>query len=133
MDLKRINVFLLSGFYVVAGVNHFINPDFYYLLIPDYLPFHTVINYVSGFVEILLGIGVLFEQTRKISVYLLVVLLISFIPAHIYFLQIGSCVKNGLCVSEWVSWVRLLFIHPILIAWALSVQFLKKKSKLSPR
>ena len=121
MDLKKLNLFLLSGFYVFAGVNHFINPQFYYDLIPDYLPFHELINVVSGLAEIILGIGVIFQKTRKWSSYLLVTMLISFIPAHIYFIQIGSCVEGGMCVSEWIGWVRLLIIHPLLIWWALSV------------
>lgn len=130
MDLKKTNVLLLSGFYVVAGVNHFVNPNFYYPLIPDYLPFHEVIIYLSGLVEILLGIGVLIEKTRKISAYLLVGLLIIFISAHVHFLEIESCVEDGLCVPEWISWVRLLVIHPLLIAWVLSVQNFRKNRPL---
>lgn len=122
MDLKKINLFLLSGFYVFAGTNHFINPEFYYGLIPDYLPYHDAINLISGVAEIVLGIGVLFEKTRTWSSYLLVAMLICFIPAHVYFLQIGSCIETGLCVAEWISWVRLLVIHPLLILWALSVR-----------
>lgn len=122
MDLKKINLFLLSGFYVFAGTNHFIDPEFYYGLIPDYLPYHDAINLISGVAEIVLGIGVLFEKTRTWSSYLLVAMLICFIPAHVYFLQIGSCIETGLCVAEWISWVRLLVIHPLLILWALSVR-----------
>ncbi len=125
MDLKKANLFLLSGFYVLAGVNHFINPEFYYPLIPDYLPFHEAINYISGVAEILLGIGVLVNKTRSLSSYLLVAMLVFFIPAHIYFIKIGSCIESGLCVPEWISWTRLLVIHPLLIVWALSVNKIK--------
>ena len=121
MDLKKLNLFLLSSFYVFVGVNHFINPQFYYGLIPDYVPSHELINVVSGLAEISLGIGVIFQKTRKWSSYLLVAMLISFIPAHVYFIQIGSCIEGGMCVAEWIGWVRLLFIHPLLIWWALSV------------
>ncbi len=128
MDLKKANLYLLSGFYVFAGANHFINSDFYFALIPDYLPFHGAINFISGFIEILLGCGVLFQKTRKISSYLIVLMLVSFIPAHIYFLQIGSCIEGGICVSEWISWVRLLVIHPLLIIWALSIKNVESKS-----
>ncbi len=129
MDLKKINLFLLSGFYVFAGVNHFVDPEFYYGLIPDYLPFPDLIIVVSGIAEIVLGIGVLFQRTRKWSSYLIVAMLISFIPSHVYFLQIGSCVEGGLCVAEWISWARLLVIHPLLIWWAWSVGSLKLKSE----
>lgn len=121
MDLKKLNLLLLSTFYVFAGVNHFINPQFYYGLIPDYLPFHELINVVSGLAEISLGIGVIFQKTRKWSSYLLIAMLISFIPAHVYFIQIGSCIEGGMCVAEWIGWARLLIIHPLLILWALSV------------
>ncbi|MCG8374529.1 MAG: hypothetical protein MI700_13390 [Balneolales bacterium] len=129
MGLKRINVLLLAGFYLFAGINHFINPAFYLPLIPDYLPFPNAINIISGTAEILLGGGVLFNRTRKVSSYLLVAMLITFIPAHIYFLEIGSCLENGLCVPEWVSWVRLVIIHPLLIIWALSVRNFAQKTK----
>lgn len=72
MDLKKANLFLLSGFYVFAGANHFVNPEFYYELIPDYLPFPDVINLIAGVAEVLLGAGLLFKSTRKWSSYLLV-------------------------------------------------------------
>ena len=129
MDLKRINLFLLSGFYVFAGANHFINPEFYLGLIPEYLPFPDLINTISGIAEIVLGLGVLFQKTRKWSSYFLVIMLLSFIPAHVYFLGIGSCIENGLCVPEWISWVRLVIIHPLLIIWALSVRNVGPKTK----
>lgn len=111
----------MATFYVVAGVNHFIDPEFYYDLIPDYLPFPDVINTLSGLAEIVLGLGILFKKSRRVSGYLIVIMLIGFIPAHVYFLQIGSCVEGGLCVPEWISWLRLLVIHPLLIWWAFSV------------
>ena len=50
-------------------------------------------------------------------------MLIAFIPSHIWFIEIGSCVEGGLCVDEWISWLRLLIIHPVLIYWAYWVGF----------
>ena len=128
MDLKKVNLLLLSGFYIFAGSNHFINPEFYYPLIPDYLPFHSAINITSGMAEILLGFGLVFDWSRRWSVYLIVTMLVAFIPAHIYFIQIGSCIDDSLCVPEWISWARLLLIHPLLIGWALSVRKFTWKS-----
>ena len=122
MDMKKVNLFLLAGFFILAGLNHFRNPEFYLDLIPSYLPYHDAINVLSGIAEIGLGIGVLFQKTRKWASYLLVAMLVAFIPAHVYFLQIGSCVEGGLCAPQWVGWVRLVVIHPLLIWWALSVR-----------
>jgi uncharacterized membrane protein len=109
---------LLVVFYVGAGSYHFINPGFYLALIPDYLPFPEIINDVSGILEIILGIGVATKRFRKISVIGIIILLILFIPSHLYFIQTGSCVDDGLCVSPWVAWIRLVIIHPLLMYWA---------------
>jgi uncharacterized membrane protein len=110
--------YLLIGFYLFAGSYHFVNPDFYYDLIPDYLPYPKLINYASGVLEILLALGVIFPKTRLIAVNGIILLLLLFIPSHVYFIQIGSCIENGLCVPEWLGWVRLVVIHPLLILWA---------------
>jgi uncharacterized membrane protein len=115
---RQISCFLQSAFYILAGSNHFVNPDFYAGLIPDYLPYHSAINILSGVIEILLGLGLLYPITRKFSAYGIMAMLIAFIPSHVYFIQIGSCVPDGLCTSEWVGWVRLVFVHPLFIFWA---------------
>ncbi len=115
--IKITSLWLLSGFYVIAGANHFINPEFYLPLIPTYLPFPKEINLLSGVAEVLLGVGLLLVTTRKASAYLIVAMLICFIPSHVYFIQVGSC-AGELCVDEWVGYFRLLVIHPLLILWA---------------
>lgn len=116
--MKKLLRYLLTLFFIVAGVNHFINPQFYLPLIPPYFPFPEAINVVAGIVEILFGFGLLLEKTRKAAAWGIVLLLVAFIPSHVYFIQIGSCVPDGLCVPAWVGWVRLVIIHPILLAWA---------------
>ncbi|MCF1751518.1 DoxX family protein [Mariniradius sediminis] len=116
--MKKLLRYLLTLFFIVAGVNHFINPQFYLPLIPPYFPFPESINVVAGIVEILFGFGLLLEKTRKAAAWGIVLLLVAFIPSHVYFIQIGSCVPDGLCVPAWVGWVRLVIIHPILFAWA---------------
>ncbi|MEM1002043.1 MAG: hypothetical protein AAGH46_05295 [Bacteroidota bacterium] len=122
LNLKQVFRFGLIGFYAFAGSYHFINPEFYHGLIPVYLPFPELINYLAGIIEIVLAIGVAFEQTRKLSIYGIVAMLIAFIPSHIYFIQIGSCIDDSLCVAPWIAWMRLLVIHPILILWAWKVK-----------
>jgi len=107
----------LSAFYVLAGLNHFRDPEFYLPLIPEYFPAHELINYVSGILEVILGVLIIPVTTRKYAATGIIILLICFIPAHVYFIQIGGC-AGKLCVPEWIAWVRLLIIHPILIYWA---------------
>jgi len=113
---------LLIAFYFFAGSYHFINPESYYPLIPDYLPYTELINYSSGFIEIMLAICVSIPKTRLLAVNGIILILIAFIPSHIYFITEGGCMSDSLCVPVWVAWVRLIFIHLLLIYWAWSVR-----------
>lgn len=119
MDLKRnISTYLQAAFYVFAGINHFVNPSFYEGLIPSYLPFHDAINFASGGFEILFGAALVSSKTKKIASFGIIAMLVAFIPSHVYFIQIGGCIADGLCAPLWVGWVRLIVIHPLLIWWA---------------
>ena len=117
--LKRYSLFVLSGFYIFAGINHFLNPEFYLPLIPDYFSNAEFINIMAGLAEIIFGIGLLIKKVRRLAIVGIILMLLAFIPSHIYFIQKGSCIDGGLCVSNWIGWVRLVIIHPILIAWPL--------------
>ncbi len=108
----------MAALYLFAGLNHFINPDNYYALIPSYLPFPELLNILAGIAEVIFAVGLFFPKYRKISAWGIILMLIAFIPAHIYFIQIDSCIPDGICVPEWGGWVRLIVIHPILIGWA---------------
>ncbi|MCA6074571.1 hypothetical protein [Fulvivirga sedimenti] len=119
--MKRIGWIALSIFYIVAGLNHFRDPEFYLPLIPGYFPNPELINLGAGIVEILLGILVAISSTRKAACWMIIILLVCFIPSHIYFIQLGGC-AGKLCVPEWVAWVRLLLIHPLLIIWAYRIK-----------
>lgn len=116
--MNSVFIYSMAVFYVIAGVNHFVMPSFYLGLIPDYLPYHQLINVSSGAIEILLGAGVAHPITRKIAAIGIILLMIAFIPSHVFFIQIGSCVEGALCVPSWLSWLRLLLIHPLLMLWA---------------
>jgi uncharacterized membrane protein len=117
-NLKPWSLRLQSAFYFFAGVNHFVNPGFYLPLIPPYFPYPEAINWLSGVGEIVLAIALLFSSTRKPASYLIIAMLVAFIPSHVYFIQVGGCIPDGLCAPEWVGWFRLIVVHPLLIAWA---------------
>jgi len=116
--MKRPALYLQTFFYVLAGFNHFRNPGTYYGLIPPYLPWYNTINTIAGVAEITFGLLLVFTATRKWGAYGIMIMLVAFIPAHIYFIQMGSCIPNGICFPEWVGWIRLLLIHPLLLIWA---------------
>jgi uncharacterized membrane protein len=115
--LMRGSLWLLTTFYCVAGLNHFIMPEFYYGLIPPWLPSAYSINIIAGIAEIILGLSMLYSGLRVYARWGIILMLIAFIPAHIYFIQIGACVPGGLCVPMWIAWLRLIVIHPLLMLW----------------
>ncbi len=117
MNYKNISRAILVLFFFGAGLNHFVNQEFYLPLIPDYLPFPIFINSLTGVLEMLLAILLIPLKTRNLAVWTLILMLIAFIPSHIYFIELGSCIKNGLCVPSWLAWLRLIIIHPLLIYW----------------
>lgn len=115
--IKLAGFYLLVIFYMLAGLNHFINPSFYLPLIPPYFPFPELINVLSGIAEIALGGMLIIPATRRSAVIGILILLVAFLPAHIYLIQLDGC-AGELCVPPWVAWVRLIVIHPLLILWA---------------
>ena len=81
---QRISTFLAAIFFVLAGSLHFIRPEFYLRIVPPYIPRHVAIVRISGFLEILGGVGLLLPQTRRMAAWGLVALLIAVFPANIY-------------------------------------------------
>ncbi len=116
--MKKISLLIMSALYILAGSNHFIHPHTYYVLIPPYLPFPILLNVVSGALEIVLGAMLLLPATRKASAAGIVILLVLFIPVHIYMIQKGGCMGGPTCVPLLLVWLRLFPGQFILIAWA---------------
>lgn len=117
--MQLIALYIMSAFYLFAGINHFWHARFYTPLIPDYLAKWTSpINILSGIAEIVLAIGLLFEATRLWSAYGIILILIAFIPSHIWMLQKGYFKLGKIKITPLIAWVRLLVIHPLLILWA---------------
>ena len=70
-------------FYITIGIHHFLNPAYYLNIVPPYLKFQYELVLISGFFEILFGIGLL-TKYRKYSAIGLILLLIAVFPANIY-------------------------------------------------
>ena len=116
--IKKIFFFLLFSAYFSGGLNHFVMPEVYWPLIPPYLVYIEELNLLSGVAEVVLALGLLFSATRKLACYGIVAMLFAFLPSHIYFIEMGSCISESICFDPWVAWVRLIVIHPLLMYWA---------------
>lgn len=118
---KQLSIAVFSFFYGIAGLMHFINPDIYLEVIPDYLSDASLLNTLAGIAELVIAICIWFKPLRNYVVYGTILMLIAFIPAHVYFIEIGSC-AGDLCIPEWIGWLRLIIIHPLLIFWTWTLQ-----------
>jgi uncharacterized membrane protein len=69
-----------------AGVLHFVKPRIYESIMPDYLPAHRELVYVSGVAEAVGGAGLLSSSTtvRKYSAWWLIATLIAVFPANVH-------------------------------------------------
>lgn len=79
-----MSVFALSVIFLFSGVNHFLNTDFYTGMMPAYLPAHRELVYLSGVLEVLGGVGLLFPFARARVGVGLVLLLVAVFPANLH-------------------------------------------------
>lgn len=81
--LQTISLYSMAIIYILAGINHFLNPRFYTAIMPKFFPAKSALNQLSGIAEIVLGIMLFFPATRLISSYLIIAMLVSFFAVHI--------------------------------------------------
>ena len=96
-----------------AGTMHFMNPKFYMMIMPPYLPFHLGLVYLSGFFEVLLGVLLLVPRFTRLAAWGIFALLIAVFPANIYLYQNQELLQ----ASSMVHFVRLP-LQAVLLLWA---------------
>ena len=104
--IKTLSIILMTLFYIMAGINHFINPDWYVRIVPPILPFKTAIVYISGILEIILGTLLIFPKRRFIASWGLILLLVAVYPANIYVALTNGEVMD---TTPLIAWGRLPF------------------------
>ena len=83
---------------------------------PRYLPNHKLLIFLSGLAEISLGIGLCLEQTRNLSIYGIMLMLVVFLPVHFYML---SSKKAAAGIPQWILILRIP-LQFVLMYWAYS-------------
>lgn len=104
----------MAGFYVVAGIIHFLKPKIYLGIMPRYLPAHKTLVFLSGAAEIILGAGLIFPETKNFAVYGIILMLLIFLLVHFYML---SSKKAGAGFPQWALWIRIP-LQFMLMLWA---------------
>lgn len=78
-----ICVALVAIWMLVGGTAHMIVPHFFFPFVPDFLPQLGVV-YVSGLIELAIGIAVLFPKTRAKAGLAFAALCLAFLPLHVW-------------------------------------------------
>ncbi|MBW2279301.1 MAG: DoxX family membrane protein [Deltaproteobacteria bacterium] len=115
--VKLGSLVLLGVVYVLAGINHFVNPDFYRPMMPPALPAHDLLIWLSGLAEVALGVGVFIPQTRRWAAWGIIALLIAVVPANIHIAVNDIALDGGSEGAGAANWVRVAF-QAVLILWA---------------
>ncbi len=99
-----------------AGVAHFVSPAFFVSIMPDALPWHLELVYLSGVFELLGAIGLLIPRTRRAAAWGVLALFIAVYPANIHH-ALHPETSATPDASPWVLWTRVGFQF-VLFAWA---------------
>jgi uncharacterized membrane protein len=112
--MKKISLYIMTLFYIAAGVNHFIHPEFYRKIMPPWAPFHDEAIFISGICEVLFGLLLLFPLTRPLAAWAIIGLLIAVFPANIQ-MMLNYYHENN--PGLWFTILRLP-LQIVLIGWA---------------
>lgn len=112
--LKTLTRYVVGPFYILAGLNHFVNAPFYVSIMPPYLPAHLELVYLSGVAEIGLGVMLLFRRWVVWAGWGLIALLIAIFPANVH-MAFNPQLTPG--VPPLLLWLRLP-LQAVFIVWA---------------
>lgn len=111
-QLRRFSAIVIGFAFIGVGSLHFLKPEFFFRIMPPWIPWHAAAVYASGVFEILGGIGVLLPQTRSIAGLGILALLLAVFPANIHMALNASDYAD---ISPAIGlWLRLP-MQPLLI------------------
>lgn len=118
MQLRtKVAKFFAGPVMIAAGINHFVNPDFYVKIVPRSLPAPEALVYISGVAEVLFALGTMHPRTRRAAGWALIATLVVVYPANVYMAFNPSRFAS---IPPWVLWARLplqfLFVYWVWLA-----------------
>ena len=83
MDITKVLIYVYIVFFVGAGLNHFLNPQFYDAIVPQFIPFPRLVHQITGALEIIIPLFLL-TRFRKEAALVMIIFLILIYGANLY-------------------------------------------------
>lgn len=113
---KEILRVVLAISIITVGITHFANPAPFVKIMPPQLPYPLELVYISGFFEVLGGVGLLIPWVSVAAAWGLIALFIAVFPANIN-MTVNDIQLDGIPHNPVLYWGRLP-LQAVLIAWA---------------
>jgi len=114
--VKRIVKYLFAAFFAAAGANHFLSPGWYLKAMPPALPYPRALVYLSGLLEMALGLALLSPKLERKAGWGLAALLLAVFPANV---SMALRPEDFPAIRPWLLWLRLpfQFVLIALVLW----------------
>ena len=101
--------------FILIGIEHFREPQKFVDIVPKYMPFALFLVYLTGVMEIVGGLGIIYPETREITGRLMVLFLLAIYPAN-FNMWINDIPYNGTRLTTQGHLVRLSIQILLLVA-----------------
>ncbi|MBE7176661.1 MAG: DoxX family membrane protein [Mucilaginibacter polytrichastri] len=102
--------------FALVGFSHMFRPERLDYMVPKIFPNPRFWVYLTGVLEIVFGIGLLFSPAKIACAWGLLALLVMVFPANINVAARNLPPPGGLPAKQWYVWTRLFF-QPLYMAW----------------
>jgi uncharacterized membrane protein len=112
--VKSILLYLMAVLYMAAGMNHFWHPQMYLRIMPPWLPAPKFLVDLTGIMEVVFGLLLLFPKTQVFAAWGIIALLVLVFPANV---QMTINYAKHHHPQLWITIVRLP-LQFLLMWWA---------------
>ena len=83
MDVIKLITYAYIVFFVLAGINHFLNPAFYDALVPSFIPMPRLVHQFTGILEIVIPLLFLTKYKTEAALFMIIFLILIY-GANLY-------------------------------------------------
>ena len=123
---QRTGLIFVFLWFFVGGLAHFVATDLETQIVPPYIPWPHEVVLISGVLEVVGALGLLWRATRRWAGVGLFLLTIAVTPANIYMLQHAS----QFAVPYGLLWLRLPLQVGLL--WLIAWSAIRKQPPFAP-